>query len=599
MKIRSQRHKMYRTHTLGELTARDLKKKVKLSGWVHKRRDHGGLIFIDLRDKTGITQVVFDPEISIEAHALAEQVRNEWVLQVQGTVRPRAAGMENPELKTGAIEIEGDLLCILSKAKTPPFPINEEEIRVNEEMRLEYRYLDIRRGGILENLHTRHKAIKILRDLLDTEGFCEVETPILGKSTPEGARDYLVPSRVHPKNFYALPQSPQQYKQLLMIAGLDRYFQIARCFRDEDLRADRQPEFTQLDVEMSFVEQEDVINLIEKIIKQVFHQILGLEFTSPFTRMSYHDAMEYYGCDRPDIRFDLKLHRVHKALENSLFNVFNQAIERNEVIKAIVVMQGEKISRKDLDEYTQFVQKFGLGGLPMARFQNDKLETGIAKFLTEDNQHKLKTQLHLEEGNLVLFGVGQEDRVNQAMDHLRRDLAKKLQLVRPDDYKFLWVVDFPLFVEDGEGSITSAHHPFTAPLEEDISLLDQDPLKVRAKAYDIVLNGYELGGGSIRIHDKDMQKKIFTLLDLDDEAIEKKFGFFIDALSYGTPPHGGLAIGIDRLAMLLLKTENIRDVIAFPKTQKASDLMNGCPSSVSLSQLEELHICVEDKSYKK
>ncbi|NBU62304.1 MAG: aspartate--tRNA ligase [Chlamydiae bacterium] len=590
---------MYRTHKLGELTSQDHKKKVILSGWVHKRRDHGGLIFIDLRDKTGLTQVVFDPEISQNAHLLAEQVRNEWVLKIEGVCRARAKGMENPDLKTGAIEIEGHHLTILSKAKNPPFPINEDEIRVNEEMRLEYRYLDIRRGSILENLHTRHRAIKILRDLLDKQGFCEVETPILGKSTPEGARDYLVPSRVHPKHFYALPQSPQQYKQLLMIAGFDRYFQIARCFRDEDLRADRQPEFTQLDIEMSFVEQEDILNLVEKIIQQVFSEILEKDFSTPFERMSYHHAMEYYGCDRPDIRFDLKLHRVHHALENSQFNIFVHAMERNEIIKAIVVPQGEKISRKDLDDYTQFVQKFGLGGLPMARFQGGKLETGIAKFLTEENQHKLKIQLHLEEGNLVLFGVGSENSVNQAMDHLRRDLAKKLQLVQNGDYKFLWVVDFPLFVPDSDGSITSAHHPFTAPHDEDVSLLDSEPLKVRAKAYDIVLNGYELGGGSIRIHDKDMQKQIFTLLNLDEEAIEKKFGFFIDALSYGTPPHGGLAIGVDRLAMLLLKTENIRDVIAFPKTQKASDLMNGCPSPVSTSQLEELHICVEDKSYKK
>lgn len=597
--LRSQPFTMYRTHKLGELSSQDLKKKVRLSGWVHKRRDHGGLIFIDMRDKTGLTQVVFDPEISSEAHFLAENVRNEWVLKVEGICRARAQGMENPDLKTGAIEVEGHHLTILSKATPPPFPINEDEVRVNEEIRLEYRYLDIRRGNILENLHVRHRAIKILRDLLDEEGFCEVETPILGKSTPEGARDYLVPSRVHPKHFYALPQSPQQYKQLLMIAGLDRYFQIARCFRDEDLRADRQPEFTQLDLEMSFVEQEDILQLVEKLIQQVFHKILGLNFSAPFERMSYHHAMEYYGCDRPDIRFDLKLHRVHHALHNSLFNVFSQALNQNEIIKAIVVPQGEKISRKDLDDYTQFVKKFGLGGLPIARFQGGKLETGIAKFLTEENQHNLKAQLHLEEGNLVLFGVGPEDRVNQALDHLRRDLAKKLQLVQQEDYKFLWVLDFPLFVLDADGSLTSAHHPFTAPLEDDIVLLQTNPLKVRAKAYDIVLNGYEIGGGSIRIHQSDMQKQIFTLLNLDKEAIEKKFGFFIEALSYGTPPHGGLAIGVDRLAMLLLKTENIRDVIAFPKTQKASDLMNGCPSPVSLNQLAELHICVEDKSYKK
>lgn len=590
---------MYRTHKLGELGILDLKKQVKLSGWVHKRRDHGGLIFIDLRDKTGLTQIVFDPEINRDAHKIAEDVRNEWVIQIQGPVRPRAPGMENPQLKTGQIEVEAHHITILSKAKTPPFPINEEEIKVNEEVRLEYRYLDIRRGKILENMHLRHKAVKTMRDLLDDEGFCEIETPILGKSTPEGARDYLVPSRVHPGMFYALPQSPQQYKQLLMVSGLDRYFQVARCFRDEDLRADRQPEFTQLDIEMSFVDQEGVMHLVEKLIKQVFQKILKIQFSSNFVRMTYQDAMEHYGCDRPDIRFDLKLQRVHHALKDSNFNVFKEALERNDVIKAIVVPQGETISRKEIDDYNLFVQKFGLGGLPIARFQQGVLQTGIAKFLTDENQQRLKSELHLKEGDLVFFGVGNLDRVNQAFDHLRRDLAKKLGLINANDYKFLWVVDFPLFVPDAEGSISSAHHPFTAPLDEDIHLLDIAPLDVRAKAYDIVLNGYEIGGGSIRIHDSHLQKKIFSLLQLDDEAIDKKFGFFIDALSYGTPPHGGLALGIDRVVMLLLQTDNIRDVIAFPKTQKASDLMNGCPSSVSPNQLDELHICVEDKFYKK
>ncbi|MBM3194292.1 MAG: aspartate--tRNA ligase [Chlamydiae bacterium] len=590
---------MYRTHKLGELGILDLKKQVKLSGWVHKRRDHGGLIFVDLRDKTGLTQIVFDPEINRDAHKIAEDVRNEWVIQIQGPVRSRAPGMENPHLKTGQIEVEAHHITILSKAKTPPFPINEEEIKVNEEVRLEYRYLDIRRGKILENMHLRHKAVKTMRDLLDEEGFCEIETPILGKSTPEGARDYLVPSRVHPGTFYALPQSPQQYKQLLMVSGLDRYFQVARCFRDEDLRADRQPEFTQLDIEMSFVDQEGVMHLVEKLIKQVFEKILNVKFSSNFVRMTYQDAMENYGCDRPDIRFDLKLHRVHHALKDSNFNVFKEALERDDVIKAIVVPQGETISRKEIDDYNLFVQKFGLGGLPIARLQQGVLQTGIAKFLTDENQQRLKSELHLKEGDLVFFGVGNLDRVNQAFDHLRRDLARKLGLIDPNDYKFLWVVDFPLFVPDADGSITSAHHPFTAPLDEDTHLLETAPLDVRAKAYDIVLNGYEIGGGSIRIHDSHLQKKIFSLLQLDDEAIDKKFGFFIDALSYGTPPHGGLALGIDRVVMLLLQTDNIRDVIAFPKTQKASDLMNGCPSPVSLNQLDELNICVEDKFYKK
>ncbi|MFZ4772397.1 MAG: aspartate--tRNA ligase [Chlamydiia bacterium] len=590
---------MYRTHKLGELSSSDLKKRVQLSGWVHNRRDHGGLIFIDLRDKTGLTQIVFDPAISPEAHKLAEEIRLEWVLKVEGPVRPRAPGMENPQLKTGAIEVEGHHVVILSKAKTPPFAINEEMIKVNEELRLEYRYLDIRRGPLLRNLQIRHQTVKTLRDVLDEEGFCEIETPILGKSTPEGARDYLVPSRVQPGSFYALPQSPQQYKQLLMIAGLDRYFQIARCFRDEDLRADRQPEFTQLDIEMSYVQQEDIIELVERLLKGTFQKILGTKFSEPFNRMTYQYAMENYGCDRPDIRFDLKLHRVENELRGSSFNIFEDILNQNQTIKVIVVPKADTLSRKDLDEYTRFVQKFGLGGLPSARFQQGVLQTGIAKFLTETNQKLLKDRLNLQEGDLLFFGVGDEDRVNQALDHLRRDLARKMDLVNSDTYKFLWVVDFPLFLPDGEGSITSAHHPFTAPLDEDRHLMKTAPLKVRAKAYDIVLNGYEIGGGSIRIHDGHLQKEVFSLLNLDDEAIDQKFGFFIDALSYGTPPHGGIAIGIDRVIMLLLKTDNIRDVIAFPKTQKAADVMNGCPSTVAFSQLEELHISVEDKSYKK
>ncbi len=590
---------MYRTHKLGELGVDELGTKVKLAGWVHKRRDHGGLIFVDLRDKTGLTQVVFDPEISKEAHELAETIRHEWVIEIAGPVRRRGAGMENPNLKTGAIEIEGHGVKILSKAKTPPFAINEEEIKVNEELRLEHRYLDLRRGPLLKNLELRHRTTQVLRSFLDQEGFCEVETPILGKSTPEGARDYLVPSRVHPGTFFALPQSPQQYKQLLMIGGLDRYFQIARCFRDEDLRADRQPEFTQLDVEMSFVSQEDVIRLIERLIKQVFSSILGLTFEAPFERMTYQHAMEFYGCDRPDLRFDLKLERVETLLHGSGFNIFEEALLHHRTIKAIVVPQGATLSRKEIDEYALFVQKFGLGGLPTTKFQQGQFETGIAKFLTPQNQEQLKKHLHLKDGDLILFGIGDEDRVNQALDHLRRDLAKKLELIKSDHYKFIWVVDFPLFVPDGEGGITSAHHPFTAPMEDDIHLLHTHPLQVRAKAYDIVLNGYEIGGGSIRIHDGQMQKNIFSLLNLDDVAIEQKFGFFIDALNYGTPPHGGIALGLDRLVMLLLQTDNIRDVIAFPKTQKAADLMNGCPSVVTRAQLEELSICIEDKSFKK
>lgn len=585
-----------RTHTCGCLTASNIGHQVILSGWVHRRRDHGGLIFIDLRDRFGLTQVVFDPKIKPQVHEKASKLRSEWVISIKGKVIPRAEGMTNTKLPTGAIEIEVQEMEILSQAKTPPFSVCDEEIDVNEELRLKYRYLDIRRGPVSKNLQLRHKVMLSTRNFMDKEGFLEISTPILAKSTPEGARDYLVPSRVHPGNFYALPQSPQIFKQLLMVSGLDRYFQIAQCFRDEDLRADRQPEFTQIDIEMSFGTPDMLLQVLESLITTIFKDCGGITISPPFLRMPYKEAVETYGTDRPDMRFGMPLKRIDDIAAKSEFSIFKEQLKAGGCVKGLCVKKGSDISRREIDEYTLFVGQLGLQGLGWMKKQEEGLSSSIVKFFSPELQEQLISRFGMEMGDLLFLAAGPEDRVNQGLDHLRRKLARDRNLIDPNDYKFLWVVDFPMFKWNAdEQRIESEHHPFTSPHFDDLALMTDEPLKARAQAYDLVLNGYEIGGGSQRIHNGDLQEKVFSLLRLSEEEIKEKFGFFVDALKYGTPPHLGFAFGLDRIVMLLCKTENIRDVIAFPKTTKASDLMMQCPSPVSKTQLNELEISATPK----
>jgi len=582
-----------RSHHCGELNLRHLNEQVTLSGWVHRYRDHGGLIFVDLRDRFGLTQLVFDPEFSKQTHMQAEKLRNEWVISIKGTVTARGEGLQNPKIPTGDIEVQVMELHILSIAHTPPFQIADEN-DVSEELRLHYRYLDIRRGKVADLLALRHKVMMTTRNFMDAHGFLEISTPILAKSTPEGARDYLVPSRITPGHFYALPQSPQIFKQLLMMSGMDRYFQIAACFRDEDLRADRQPEFTQIDLEMSFSTPSELMPLLENLLKTIFKQCVGKEISSTFPKMSYKDCLESYGTDRPDLRFGMPLIRIDDIAMRSEFSVFRQELEQGGIVKAICVKNASSISRKDIEHYTDFVKKFGLGGLAWMKMSSEGLSSSIVKFFSSKLLKEIETKLEAEPEDLILFGAGPEERVNQALDHLRRTLAKNLQLIPEDELKFLWVVDFPLFRYDNEAQrLESEHHPFTSPRFEDIPLLEKDPLKIKALAYDLVLNGYEIGGGSQRIHDARLQEQIFRCLKLTEQDIQEKFGFFVEALKFGTPPHLGFAFGLDRLVMILGKTDNIRDVIAFPKTQKAFDLLLGCPSAVRQEQLDELKLKID------
>jgi aspartyl-tRNA synthetase len=582
-----------RSHTCGELKLSSVGTLVTLSGWVHKRRDLGGLIFIDLRDRFGKVQLVFDPVTNKPLHDKASKLRSEWVISVRGTVKPRADAMSNSRMATGEIEIAVDEIEILSPAKTPPFSISDELTDVGEEHRLQFRYLDIRRGSIAKNLMTRSTAMQIVRNFLHEKQFIEVSTPILAKSTPEGARDYLVPSRVQPGNFYALPQSPQIFKQLLMISGMDRYFQIANCFRDEDLRADRQPEFTQIDIEMSFGIPEDLMTLMETMMIKLFKECKGADIPTPFPRMSHADALEFYGTDRPDLRFGMPLIRLDEIVRNSTCSIFLNELDSGGCIKALKITGGSAISRKEIDRYTQFVSQFGLKGLAWIKRSPEGMTSSVAKFFSEENLQAIFSRTELEVGDLLLIGAGSEERVNQSLDHLRRQIAKERNLIPQDSLKFLWIVDFPLMKWNSEEMrMESEHHPFTAPHPDDISLIDQDPLKVRALAYDLVLNGYELGGGSQRIHQGDLQEKIFKILNLTPDEIQDKFGFFVAALKYGTPPHLGIAFGLDRIVMLLCGTENIRDVIAFPKMQSGSDRMMEAPSSVSPKQLDELKLKV-------
>jgi aspartyl-tRNA synthetase len=563
-------------------------------GWVQRRRDLGGLIFIELRDRQGIVQVVFNPEVSLEAHDKAQSLRSEYVAGIKGTVVARPEGTTNPKFKTGEIEVLAKELKILNGAKTPPFPV-EDDAEIAEETRLKYRYLDLRRPVLQQNLILRHKVAKEVRNYFDRSGFLEIETPMLTKSTPEGARDFLVPSRLTPGHFYALPQSPQLFKQILMISGFDRYFQIVRCFRDEDLRSDRQPEFTQIDVEMSFVTVEDIQKAMEGLMAHIFKEVLDITLKLPFPVLTYDDAMDRYGADKPDIRFGMELRDLSKAVRRSSFQVFKEAIEGKGIIKAINVKGGSSLSRKEIDDLTHFVQNFGAKGLISAKIGSNGWQSSIQKFITEEERKAIDSAMNAVENDLLLFVAGPSKVVNQSLANLRLHLGEKLGLIPKDEYRFVWILDFPLLeYDEAEGRYVAVHHPFTAPRDEDIRKLKDHPESVKAKAYDLVLNGSEIGGGSIRNHLREVQSLLFEKLGMGEEEAGERFGFLLEALEYGTPPHGGIAFGLDRLVMILSHAESIRDVIAFPKTQKGTCLMTDAPSRVDSKQLDELWIKVKE-----
>ncbi|MGZ3568294.1 MAG: aspartate--tRNA ligase [Thermodesulfobacteriota bacterium] len=583
-----------RTGYCGDLRKKDVDREVILLGWVQRRRDLGGLIFVELRDRQGVVQVVFNPELSSASHEKAQSLRSEYVVAVQGMVVARPEGTVNQRLNTGEIEVVAKELKILNTSKTPPFLIEDEE-KVAEDTRLKYRYLDLRRPSLQKNLILRHKVAKEVRSYFDRSGFLEVETPMLTKSTPEGARDFLVPSRLDPGHFYALPQSPQLFKQILMISGFDRYFQIVRCFRDEDLRSDRQPEFTQIDVEMSFVTVQDIQKTMEGLMAHIFKEVVGINLELPFPVLSYDDAMSRYGADKPDIRFGMELKDVTEALKNSSFQVFKDAIEGKGTIKAINVKGGSSFSRKQIDELTHFVYAYGAKGLMSAKIVQNGWQSSIQKFITEAERKAVDGVLRVSENDLLLFMAGPTKVVNQSLANLRLHLGEKLGLIPRDEYRFVWILDFPLLeYDETEGRYVAVHHPFTAPKDEDISKLKDHPESVKAKAYDLVLNGSEIGGGSIRNHLREVQSLLFEKLGMGEEEARERFGFLLEALEYGTPPHGGIAFGFDRLIMILSHSDSIRDVIAFPKTQKGTCLMTEAPSKVDPKQLDELWIKVKE-----
>lgn len=595
---------MKRTHHCGELRAAHVGQKVALAGWVHVRRDHGGIVFIDLRDREGLTQVVFDPQHNKPSWELAQSLRSEFVIAVEGAARKRPAGTENPKLPTGEIEVLVHHLEILNPSDTPPFQIEESGgTQAGEDLRLQYRYLDLRRPSIAKNLRLRHKTAKAVRDYFDAKGFLEVETPILFKSTPEGAREYLVPSRVNPGKFYALPQSPQQFKQMLMVAGMERYFQIAKCFRDEDLRSDRQPEFTQIDVEMSFLTREDMYALIEGLLAHVWQVARDERIETPFPRMPFKEALERFGTDKPDTRFGVELVDLTKDFAQSKFKVFRGAIDSGGVVKAINAKGLASATQGQIDSLTETAKSFGAKGLAFIKVEGGEWKSPIVKFFSDAEKAALVEKLKIEEGDLILFGADEREIVWEVLGRLRLIVADMLKKegklsVRDDQWNFLWVVDFPLITFDQEANhYVASHHPFTAPVVEDIPLLDTEPTKVRGQHYDIVLNGVELGGGSIRIHQPELQKKVFEqVLKIPHDIAESRFGYMLQAFRYGAPPHGGIALGFDRLCAILCGSTNIRDVIAFPKTAKAVDLMTNSPSEVEPKQLRNLHIKLDVES---
>lgn len=583
-----------RTHLSTELSEQDVGRKVVVMGWVLRRRDHGGVIFVDLRDRRGIIQLVFNPEHNPQTHQKAHALRPEWVLAVRGGVRRRPEESLNPELETGTIEVFVDEMRILNTSEPPPFPLDEDTVPTDA-VRYKYRYLDLRREtGARRCLQIRHKVLSMVRNFLNNEDFIDIETPFLTTSTPEGARDYLVPSRVSPGNFYALPQSPQIFKQLLMVAGFERYYQIVKCFRDEDLRADRQPEFTQIDLETSFIEEETLFDIIERMMACIFREVLGVELSLPFPRMAYDEAMSRFGLDKPDLRFGMELSEISDIVQDTGFGVFKSAVKNGGIVKALKIEKGERLSRKDLDDLRDFALIYGGKGVAYSRIKDGgEWQSPIAKFLSDEERSGINRRVGAVAGDVILFGADTFRIVNDVLGNLRNHLAEHLHEVPSHRHEFAWIRDFPMFEWDEEEQrFQSMHHPFTSPKEEDLDKLESDPATVRARAYDLVLNGSEIGGGSIRIHRSDVQQRVFAALGIDAQEAEQKFGFLVEALRYGAPPHGGIALGLDRLMALLTGSESIREVIAFPKTQKATCLLTGAPAPVKPDQLKELGLTI-------